>query len=110
LFSTRRFIFDFAVFKKRSTIPAPFSLFYFMEAKLNRQAWTIWKNRLMLILPVILGLVAAVVGIRMLILRDFSDSSWEFMGRCGADALGFFLVAGLGWLQTRDEFDRGNSD
>jgi hypothetical protein len=44
----------------------------------------------------------------MLILQDFSDSSWEFMGRCGADALGFFLVAGLGWLNTRDEFDREN--
>jgi peptidoglycan/LPS O-acetylase OafA/YrhL len=96
--------------KKEARYLLPFPFFISLEAQLNRQAWTIWKNRLMLILPVILGVVAAVVGVRMLILRDFSDSSWEFMGRCGADALGFFLVAGLGWLQTREEFDRGNSD
>jgi peptidoglycan/LPS O-acetylase OafA/YrhL len=110
LFRTRRFILTLQFSKKEARYLLPFPFFISLEAQLNRQAWTIWKNRLMLILPVILGVVAAVVGVRMLILRDFSDSSWEFMGRCGADALGFFLVAGLGWLQTRDEFDRGNSD
>jgi hypothetical protein len=96
--------------KKEALYAFPFSIFISLEAKLNRQAWLIWKNRLTLILPVVLGVVAAVVGIRMLILRNFSDSSWEFMGRCGADALGFFLVAGLGWLQNREELDRGNLD
>jgi hypothetical protein len=96
--------------KKEALYAFPFSIFIWLEAKLNRQAWLIWKNRLTLILPVTLGVVAAMVGIRMLILRNFSDSSWEFMGRCGADALGFFLVAGLGWLQNREELDRGNLD
>jgi len=46
----------------------------------------------------------------MLILTDFSNSGWEFMGRCGADALGFFLVAGICWLKTHPELDREDQD
>jgi hypothetical protein len=74
-----------------------------LEAKLNKQLWTVWKDRLTFILPVTGGLIAAAVGIRMLILTNFSDSGWEFMGRCGADALGFFLVAGICWLKRHPE-------
>jgi hypothetical protein len=74
-----------------------------LEAKLNKQWWTVWKDRLTFILPVAGGLIAAAVGIRMLVLTDFSDSGWEFMGRCGADALGFFLVAGICWLKRHPE-------
>jgi len=74
-----------------------------LEAKLNKQWWPVWRNRLTFILPVAGGMVAAAVGIRMLILTDFSESGWEFMGRCGADALGFFLVAGICWLKTHPE-------
>ena len=76
------------------------------EAKLNRRWWLVWRDRLTFILPVAGGLVAAAVGIRMLVLMDFSNSGWEFMGRCGADALGFFLVAGICWLKTHPELDR----
>ena len=46
----------------------------------------------------------------MLILTDFSNSGWEFMGRSGADALGFFLVAGICWLKTHPELDREDQD
>jgi len=46
----------------------------------------------------------------MLVLMDFSNSGWEFMGRCGADALGFFLVAGICWLKTHPELDREDQD
>lgn len=70
---------------------------------MNKQWWIVWKDRLMLILPIAGGLIAGAVGIRMLILTNFSDSGWEFMGRCGADALGFFLVAGICWLKTHPE-------
>jgi hypothetical protein len=41
----------------------------------------------------------------MLILTNFSNSGWEFMGRCGADSLGFFLVAGICWLKAHPELD-----
>jgi hypothetical protein len=75
----------------------------FLEAKLNKQLWTVWKDRLTFILPATGGLIAAAVGIRMLILTNFSESGWEFMGRCGADALGFFLVAGICWLKRHPE-------
>jgi len=78
--------------------------------KLNNQWWPVWRNRLTFILPVAGGLVAAAVGIRMLILTDFSNSGWEFMGRCGADALGFFLVAGICWLKAHPELDREDQD
>jgi hypothetical protein len=72
---------------------------------LNRQWWHVWKNWLSFILPLTAGFIAAGVGFRMLILTDFSNSGWEFMGRCGADALGFFLVAGICWLKTHPELD-----
>jgi hypothetical protein len=65
----------------------------------------VWKSWLSFILPLTGGLIAAGVGFRMLILTDFSNSGWEFMGRCGADALGFFLVAGICWLKTHPELD-----
>jgi hypothetical protein len=32
------------------------------------------------------------------------------MGRCGADALGFFLVAGICWLKAHPELDREDQD
>jgi len=72
---------------------------------LNSQWWNVWKSWLSFILPLTGGLIAAGVGFRMLILTDFSNSGWEFMGRCGADALGFFLVAGICWLKTHPELD-----
>jgi hypothetical protein len=81
-----------------------------LETKLNKQGWLVWKDRLTCILPVFGGLIAAGVGIRMLILTDFSESSWEFMGRCGADALGFLLVAGICWLKTHRELDKEDQD
>ena len=65
-----------------------------------------WKSRTLIVLPVIGGVVAAAVGIRVLIAHDFSSSAWEFMGRCGADSLGFFLVAGMGWLQFHETNER----
>jgi hypothetical protein len=77
---------------------------------LNNQSWTVWRDRLTFILPMAGGLLAGAVGIRMLILTNFSDSGWEFMGRCGADALGFFLVAGICWLKTHPELDREDQD
>lgn len=70
---------------------------------MNKQTWLGWRNWLSFILPLIGGVVAVAVGFRMLILTDFSDSGWEFMGRCGADALGFFLVAGICWLKAHPE-------
>jgi hypothetical protein len=76
-----------------------------VEAKLNNQSWLVWRNRLTFILPITGGLIAAAVGIRMLILTNFSNSGWEFMGRCGADSLGFFLVAGICWLKAHPELD-----
>jgi len=74
-----------------------------LEAKLNKQSWLVWKDRLTFILPVAGGTIAAAVGIRMLVITNFSNSGWEFMGRCGADALGFFLVAGICWLKRHPE-------
>jgi len=76
----------------------------------NKEVWLVWKNWLSFILPLIGGLVAAAVGVRMLILTNFSDSGWEFMGRCGADALGFFLVAGICWLKKHPELSREDED
>jgi hypothetical protein len=72
---------------------------------LNKQSWLVWRNRLTFILPITGGVTAAAVGIRMLILTNFSNSGWEFMGRCGADSLGFFLVAGICWLKAHPELD-----
>lgn len=72
---------------------------------MNKQSWLVCRNRLAFILPVTGGLIAAAVGIRMLILTNFSNSGWEFMGRCGADSLGFFLVAGICWLKAHPELD-----
>ena len=72
---------------------------------MNNQSWLVWGNRLTFILPITGGLIAAAVGIRMLILTNFSNSGWEFMGRCGADSLGFFLVAGICWLKAHPELD-----
>lgn len=72
---------------------------------MNRQWWRVWKNWLSFILPTTGGFIAAGVGFRTLILTDFSNSGWEFMGRCGADALGFFLVAGICWLKAHPELD-----
>lgn len=77
---------------------------------MNKEVWLVWKNWLSFILPLIGGLVAAAVGVRMLILTNFSDSGWEFMGRCGADALGFFLVAGICWLKKHPELSREDED
>lgn len=82
-------------------------LFLFsLGGEVNKQVWLVWRSWLSFILPLIAGFVAAAVGFRMLILTDFSESGWEFMGRCGADSLGFFLVAGICWLKTRPELDR----
>ena len=72
---------------------------------MNNQSWLVWRNRLTFILPITGGLIAAAVGIRMLLLTNFSNSGWEFMGRCGADSLGFFLVAGICWLKAHPELD-----
>lgn len=77
---------------------------------MNNQSWLVWRTRLTFILPMAGGLLAAAVGIRMLILTDFSNSGWEFMGRCGADALGFFLVAGICWLRAHPELDSEDQD
>jgi len=71
---------------------------------LNKQ-WPVWRSWLSFVLPLTAGCVAAGVGLRMLILTGFSNSGWEFMGRCGADALGFFLVAGICWLKAHPELD-----
>ena len=72
---------------------------------MNNQSWLVWRNRLTFILPITGGLIAAAVGIRMLILTNCSNSGWEFMGRCGADSLGFFLVAGICWVKAHPELD-----
>ena len=72
---------------------------------MNNQSWLVWRNRLTFILPITGGLIAAAVGIRMLILTNFSNSGWGVMGRCGADSLGFFLVAGICWLKAHPELD-----
>lgn len=77
---------------------------------MNKQSWLLWRTRLTIILPIAGGLIAAAVGIRMLILTDFSNSGWEFMGRCGADALGFFLVAGICWVKAHPELDNQDQD
>ena len=70
---------------------------------MNKERWLAYRNWLSFVLPLIGGLVAGAVGVRMLILTNFSDSGWEFMGRCGADALGFFVVAGICWLKAHPE-------
>ncbi len=72
---------------------------------MNKQLWLVWRSWLSFVLPLIGGFIAAGVGFRVLILTDFSNSGWDFMGRCGADALGFFLVAGICWLKTHPELD-----
>lgn len=77
---------------------------------MNKQVWLVWRNWLSLILPLTAGAFAAGLGLRMLILTDFSNSGWEFMGRCGADALGFFLVAGICWLKAHPELYREDQD
>jgi len=77
---------------------------------LDKRWWFVWRTRLTVILPVLGGLLATAVGIRMLILTDFSDSGWAFMGRCGADALGFFLVAGICWLKAHPELHSEDQD
>lgn len=77
---------------------------------MNNQSWLVWRNRLTFILPIAGGALAAAVGIRMLLLTNFSNSGWEFMGRCGADALGFFLVAGICWLKAHPELDSEDQD
>ncbi len=77
---------------------------------MNKQSWLLWRNRLTFILPIAGGLIAATVRIRMLILTDFSNSGWEFMGRCGADALGFFLVAGICWMKAHPGLDSQDQD
>jgi hypothetical protein len=94
---------SFHLRQKKGSIAPPFSfpIPCLLEAKLDK--WLVWKDRLTFILPVAGGLTAAAVGIRMLILTNFSNSGWEFMGRCGADALGFFLVAGICWLKKHPE-------
>jgi hypothetical protein len=76
----------------------------------NKQAWLVCRDWLSFVLPMIGGFVAVAVGFRMLILTDFSDSGWEFMGRCGADALGFFLVAGICWLKTHPALGREDEE
>jgi hypothetical protein len=95
-------IWGFLLRRKKGIITAHFSSpIPFLEAKLDK--WHVWKNRLTFVLPVAGGLIAAAAGIRMLILTNFSNSGWEFMGRYGADALGFFLVAGICWLKAHPE-------
>ena len=77
---------------------------------MNKQVWRVWRNWLGVILPMVGGFVAVAVGFRMLILTDFSNSGWEFMGRCGADALGFFFVAGICWLKLHPELGPEDED
>ena len=69
---------------------------------MNRIDWVVWKNRAALIIPCIGGVLAVLAGLRVLVMRDFSDSAWDFMGRCGADSLGFFLVAIIFWYKARE--------
>ena len=77
---------------------------------MNKQGWLVWRDWLSFVLPMVGGFIAVAVGFRMLILTDFSDSGWEFMGRCGADALGFFLVAGICWLKTHPALSREDEE
>ncbi len=64
---------------------------------MNKQLWLVWRNRLTFILPITGGLIAAAVGIRMLILTNFlflAGNSWAGAEPTRWDS---FLVAGICW-------------